>query len=175
MDLWYINIFIAAIVILLIVSILAYIRSKRSLKRIGLRGNEVYADMEIRAQTSLYSETLGLVGKPDRITRQGNEIIVWEFKSRAAPAIPFDSHIMQLAAYAILAEEKFKTKVSKGIIRYSNKTFEIAIDKALKERVIEIVKEIQRYPPQGQVYRNHNDKARCLKCEYREICKYSLI
>ncbi|MGC8497077.1 MAG: CRISPR-associated protein Cas4 [Thermoplasmata archaeon] len=175
MDLWNIYVFIAVILILLILSILAYIHSKRSLKRIGLRGNEIYADMEIRAQTSLYSETLGLVGKPDRITRQGNEIIVWEFKSREAPAIPFNSHIMQLAAYAILAEEKFKTKVDRGFIRYSNRTFEIEIDSTLKERVIELIKEIQRYPPKGQLYRNHNDRARCLKCEYREICKYSLI
>lgn len=175
MDIWNIYLFIAIIVVILAFLILVYISSKRSLKKIGLRGNEIYADMEIRAQSSLYSESLGLVGKPDRITKRGTEIIVWEFKSREAPSIPFDSHIMQLTAYAILAEEKFKTKVSKGIIRYSNKTFDVAIDKELKERAIELIREIQRYPSQGQLYRNHNEKARCLKCEYREVCKYSLI
>lgn len=175
MDFRNIYIFILIIIIVLIASILVYVSSKRKLKRIGIRGNEIYADMEIRADSALYSEPLGLVGKPDRITRKGNELIVWEFKSREAPAIPFDSHILQLAAYAILVEDKYKTTVSKGIIRYSNRTFDIKIDRALKERVIETIREIQRFPPQGQMYRNHGERARCLKCEYREVCKFSLI
>jgi CRISPR-associated exonuclease Cas4 len=175
MDIWNIYLFIAIIIVILAILILVYIRSKKALKKMGLRGNELYTDMETRAQSSLYSESLGLVGKPDRITKRGGEIIIWEFKSREAPTIPFDSHIMQLTAYAMLAEEKFNTNVSKGIIRYSNKTFKIAINKELKERAMELIREIQRYPPQGQLYRNHNDKARCMKCEYREVCKYSLI
>ena len=67
-----------------------------------------------------------LTGKPDYVIKHDDgSLIPVEYKSAKAPNQPYESHIMQLAAYCALIESHFGTRPAYGIIRYSDRSFNI--------------------------------------------------
>ena len=87
----------------------------RQRKRSGLpAGSVVYSDTAEWQETEepLRSRRYGLVGRPDYLVqmRDGGRrfVVPVEVKSRARPARPYDSHILQLAAYCLLVEDNLR-------------------------------------------------------------------
>ena len=51
---------------------------------------------------------------------------------------------MQLAAYCVLVEREFGERPPYGLLRYRNRTFEIAFTHQLESEVLELISTIRR-------------------------------
>ena len=139
-------------------------------------GRVIYIDTKQwgKVEKPLYDPELRLTGKPDYLLSQGKQVIPVELKSRQAPAIPYDSHIYQLAAYCLLVEHEYGTRPTHGIIHYANKNFAIDFTTELEGSILEIIRAMQARTSRAQVDRSHQDGKRCQHCGYRSICDQSL-
>jgi CRISPR-associated exonuclease Cas4 len=163
-------IFLAVFILLLAALILA-VSSRAARKRSGIpEGRILHADSEKRLdlRKTFFSPRLMLAGRPDAVLVDGGWHIPVEIKIREPPENPFESHIMQLAAYCFLLEEA-GYRVREGVLVYKGKKvkeFRIPYTDELKARLILIVDEMRRIggiPP-----RIHSRK--CETCSVREHC-----
>ncbi|MEE4194865.1 MAG: CRISPR-associated protein Cas4 [Anaerolineae bacterium] len=141
-------------------------------------GRVVYDDSSRKggeASKPLYSARLGLSGKPDYIVQQHGVPIPVEVKSRRAPRTPYDSHLYQLAAYCMLVEEQLGIRPPYGLIRYSDRTFQIDFTAALEEELLAVLGEMRKEKVSIAPPRSHDDPARCAGCGFREVCEERLI
>ena len=74
-------------------------------QELRLEGNVVYQDAGLKSEV-LVSHALGLKGKPDLLTKVDNVVIPVD-KKRGRKKRPFDSQVLQLAAYCALVEERY--------------------------------------------------------------------
>ncbi len=117
----------------------------------------------------LRSVALGLVGMVDELVFMPDEVIPVDYKMSAWLG---DNHILQITAYALLAEETFHLPAKRGYVyllkgkRYAM----VEITAALRDEVLAAIAEIDRIrrteymPPPPQ---NTN---KCLVCEFRRFC-----
>ena len=109
---------------------------------------------------------MGYPGRPDRIVKTENGIVPVELKSGTAPKLgPHEAHLAQLAVYCLLLEEQFRTTVSEGIIKYSDRPVSVKFDARTRAwilRLIEEVRETKRH--NGRPKRSHNHAGRCRGC-----------
>ena len=117
------------------------------------------------SELKIESPSLGLKGRIDRI-KINSKITPYEIKSREQS---YDSDKIQLAAYALLLEEKFKTKIDSGTLELLGKTEEVILDKEIKERVLELAEEIRNLSenPPPPMLSNFN---KCKSCTLRVDC-----
>lgn len=118
------------------------------------------------------SERLGLQGTVDMIVKIEDEFIVVEFKETEAPKRIPDGHIYQVAAYALLVEEKFKTIIRRLIIHYSknNKTIEVPLTDNIRNHVHWITKKIQKILSR-EILPMARPSSKCNSCGYNWICR----
>ena len=150
---------------------------RRQRGRSGLpAGSVVYSDTGEWQETeeALRSRRYGLVGRPDYLVqvRDGGRRVVVpvEVKSRARPARPYDSHVLQLGAYCLLVEDNFGAAPPYGLLRYADATLEIPFTDELRRRVLEAADEIRRARRAPEVRRSHGEPRRCAACGYRLAC-----
>ena len=101
-------------------------------------------------------------------------IIPAEVKSGYAPRNPYDSHVMQLAAYCLLVESTYGDRPPYAILRYRNRTFKLPFTPELEEEVCDLITEIRRCKTREDVPRSHKNPARCASCGYRQVCDQRL-
>ena len=90
---------------------------------------------------TLRSSQLGLVGRPDRIIRDGGSIVIEEWKSSRAVRW---SHVAQLGVYFLLAAERFGVEPSHGVIVCGDGSrHRVENTPELRERVLEIAGQIR--------------------------------
>ena len=120
---------------------------------------------ELRLESSL----LGLRGRADRveIVKSTNEIIPYEVKNREEKV--YHSDEIQLAAYALLLEEHYKTKVTRAFIESGNNKQEIPITEELRKEVLELIEKIRNMENQAPPAMQSNFK-KCQSCEFQEEC-----
>ena len=124
---------------------------------------------------ALYDPKLGLAGKPDYLVYVNGTPVPVEVKSGRTPTAPYDSHIIQLAAYCYLVEVTTGKEPPYGLLRYPQETFEIDYTPELRAELLELVEAIRadsrrRTPPE----RSHENARRCSGCGYRETCDQRL-
>jgi len=129
------------------------------------KGREIWEHLspKYKAEFSLISENLGIKGRIDRVSF-GKEILPFEIKTRSKQNI-YDSDKIQLAAYALLLEDKFKKNIEKGIIELGNKQQEILLDSNLKSQVIELAEKVRNI--QGEF---PSSFSKCQSCGIKEEC-----
>lgn len=162
---------------LLVLALFLFYLARRTRAATGLpRGRVIYADTGRWEQLAqpLVSRRLGLIGRPDYLVADGLDVLPAEVKSHAAPAQPYPSHVMQLAAYCALVAETYGRRPSHGILRYANTTFEIPFTPALETRLSEILTAMRADLAAGDAPRDHDDPRRCRACAYRDLCPESL-
>ena len=92
----------------------------------------------------LYSERLKLVGRPDRIVRQGPFFIPEEWKPSAKRAYPGDR--LQLGLYLLLIEERFGVRPPFGVVVICNgKRIEVENTEKLRAEVLSIADQIRNH------------------------------
>ena len=115
--------------------VLAFLLRRHAVKRLaalGLAGEVIYSDNEATDEV-LVSHRHGLTGKPDYISREGEELIPVERKSRSVSATgAYEGEILQVAAYCLLVEERSGKPVRRGKILYQNRSIEVLFDDQLR-------------------------------------------
>ena len=168
---------IPTVVILISLALILFGISRLLSKRTGIPdGRIIYSDPGAweKAQKPLYDASIGLTGRPDYLIKKGNQIIPAEVKSSWAPRSPYDSHILQLAAYCVLVESTYGQRPPYGLLRYKNRTFKIKFTSDLEERVLEKINVIRKQKNKEDAPRSHNQLNRCARCGYRNICDQRL-
>lgn len=125
-------------------------------------------------QRPLVSRRLGLSGKPDYLLERRGALIPVEVKpGRRAPA-PYDSDLMQLAAYCVLVEETSGSAPPYGLLRYAEQTFRLDYTPAVRERLLDLLDEMHGLLEADDAERSHDDPRRCAGCGFRDVCDDSL-
>ncbi len=164
--------FLAGILAVIAIILLWHANKQRSQSGIPL-GRIVYDDSGARKrllERPLFEPTLGITGKPDYLVENKGQLIPVEVKSSAAPAQPYDNHIMQLAAYCYLVDKTLHRRPTHGIIRYRNRSFAMDYTEELEASFLALVSELRQVEKDGEADRSHNIQARCMGCGYRSSC-----
>lgn len=162
---------------LILIGILLVAWSERRRQAAGLpRGRLISTDMGDWGplEGPLYDRHLALTGKPDYLVENGEALIPVEVKSTQAPPAPYDSHILQLAAYCLLVESHYGRRPPYGILRYANRTFAIDYTPVLEAELLGVIDQMRLLERKRSVDRSHEQPARCAGCGYRELCDQRL-
>ncbi len=168
---------IALVLLLLLVGTVLLWLARRLRARSGLpAGRVVAADVGTwrRLGRPLVSRRYGLTGRPDYVVADGADLIPVEVKSARAPARPYASHVLQLAAYCLLVAETSGRRPPYGILRYADRTFQIPYTQELEEQLLEVLEAMREDLAAGDAPRRHQDPRRCAACGYREVCEEAL-
>jgi len=170
------------IIALLLISLTLFWTARHQRASIGLPGGRIiYEDMQTWHKTSesLYDPILGLTGKPDYLIERENTVIPVEIKSSQPPNSPYDSHIMQLAAYCLLVERAIGKRPHYGILHYQptaneKRTFAVDFTPQLEHGILDVLVEMRSFERKKDVDRSHAIVARCQNCGYKHTCDRSL-
>lgn len=136
-------------------------------------GEVIYSDHGtwFRQQEPLFSENLGLTGRPDYLV-QGYDgaIIPVEIKSGLAPPEPHPGHIMQLAAYCLLVDEVYGERPTYGILQYRDRAFAIDYTDQIEEDILDLLADMREDLFASDVDRHHDEWSRCAGCSVRDYC-----
>lgn len=149
-------------------------RSRRLREKSGLpQGDVVYEDVSGLAQQPLFSNKLGLAGKPDYLLRDPQRhLIPVEVKSGYAPrdGHPYESHLLQLAAYFFLIEDALHSAAPYGLIRYRNRTLRVANSAELRTQLMDVIAQMRTLLVRGAAHRHHEQLQRCARCSMAHAC-----
>jgi CRISPR-associated exonuclease Cas4 len=169
---------LSIVLALLLLAILFFWQSNRQRQTAGMpSGRVIYTDTRGwgKVEKPLFSQALGLTGKPDYLIEQNGQIIPVEVKSGRAPEAPYDSHIYQLASYCLLVEKTYGKRPPYGIIHYNNRDFAIDYTQELESSLMELLAEMKRDERKREVPRSHEQASRCARCGFRNVCDQSLV
>ena len=182
----------AAFLLLACVALAAHLAARGRARATGLPAGElVYGDTGFavgklapvrlndegeRQERALVSRRHGLTGRPDYLVRTRDGIIPVEAKSARRPAggRPYDSHLLQLAAYCLLVEDALGARVPFGVVRYADGEVRVDYTDELRETLLETLEEIREARAARDVHRSHDERRRCASCGYRDVCDESL-
>lgn len=151
--------------------------AQRGQKESGLpEGRVVYTDTGAwgRVERPLFSREFLITGKPDYLVSAEGAVIPVEVKSSRAPAQPYASHVLQLAAYCLLVEQQTQQRPPHGIIKYADRAFEVDYTSDLEDELLETLDCMRADLEAGDTSRNHAEPARCQACGYRDQCDQRL-
>ena len=164
--------------VLFIVAVIFFVQSSRQRREAGLPGGRViYTDTRAwdKVEKPLFSNELGLTGKPDYLVEQNGKLIPVEVKTGRVPDAPYDLHIFQLAVYCLLVEKTYGKRPPYGIIHYSNRDFAVDYTSQLELALLDHLADMRRDELRKDVPRSHEDTARCRRCGFRKVCDQSLV
>ena len=180
------------LVILAAVAVAARIVARGRARRTGLpAGRLIYGDTGApvgrvapvtlneegeRQERPLVSRRHGLTGRPDYLVRTREGVVPVEAKSTRRPAsgVPYDSHLMQLAAYCLLVEDGLAEPVPYGVVRYRDGEVRVDYTPELRAALLDLLDEMRAERDAGEVHRSHEEPPRCAACSYRDACDEAL-
>ncbi|HIQ30230.1 MAG TPA: CRISPR-associated protein Cas4 [Candidatus Caldiarchaeum subterraneum] len=131
--------------------------------------------VRVLRNVALASERLRIVGKLDflLLTRFGEYVPVEvKWAETAGGRVKWD-HKMQLASYALLVEERFKTTVKRGYAYYlrEHKLTEVPLHEGIKRLATEMIEEIHEMLERERDPGIRVSISKCLSCGYRAFCR----
>jgi len=148
---------------------LTFSQAARNLKKeLHIKGDIEYVDMD--GSKLLTSERYGVSGRPDYVLLVEGSPIPVEEKTGRVPKGPLFSHILQVATYCLLLEEKTGKNVPYGILKYGAYQHVIEFDDALKNTLLQKIQEMRDIADGKPAHRNHNRPNKCAGCSRKEIC-----
>lgn len=171
--------------ILLVLSLLTFVlalilflaaRAQRAHTGLPWDARIIYTDTGAwqKVERPLVSRRYGLIGKPDYIVTQHGAMIPIEVKPHRRARVPYDSDVLQLAAYALLVEENFGTQVQAGWLKYREHVFQVPITPELRTRLDNVLSAMRRDRVARDIARSHNEPRRCNACGLRNACGQAL-
>jgi len=115
-----------------------------------------------------------LTGKPDYLVEQNGRLLPVEVKPNRSAPQPYDSDVLQLAAYCLLVEETYGQRPAHGLIRYRNQTFAVDYTPQLREMLLDTLDAMRRDAIAQNVDRSHRQAGRCRARGFRADCEQSL-
>ncbi|MGH7320333.1 MAG: CRISPR-associated protein Cas4 [Candidatus Rokuibacteriota bacterium] len=136
------------------------------------RGFRAYGvrDGERRFSVWLRSDRLGLSGKLDLLVLTPDACYPVDFKDTEGGVRR--NHRVQLAAYALLAEEAFGRPAPEGFIYLVpvRQVVRVPLEDADREAVVRALADIRRMIGEQRMPEPTPVRARCQACEYRNFC-----
>jgi CRISPR-associated exonuclease Cas4 len=142
------------------------------------RGEVLYEDASGQAKEQFFSKRLLMAGKPDYLMKdRSGDLIPVEVKSSNAPRAgrPYESNLMQLAAYFLILEDVLERPTPYGLIRYRNRTLRVANTDELRARLMEVIAQMRGLMARGGARRSHNRPQRCSRCSVAHACNERLV
>jgi CRISPR-associated exonuclease Cas4 len=141
---------------------------QRLLQSHGIEGT-LYTEYPVR------SKSLGIYGRVDAVVVADKRVHVVEVKldtSKSRMKRKAFHHLVQLAAYAIAAEETFHKPLGRAMIAVlsRNKIIEVPVTPRLRKTVVSIVNELRRYIIEQKLPPRTPRRQRCNSCFYRKFC-----
>jgi CRISPR-associated exonuclease Cas4 len=161
---------------LVLVALLILVWGLRVRARTGLPWAPVsYSDTGWRAlEKPLLARRIGLVGKPDYLIELRGVTIPVELKpGRTAPR-PYESDLMQLAAYCVLVEETRGAAPPYGLLRYADQTFRLDYTPRVRAELLALIDEMRDALTDADCDRSHDDIYRCRGCGFLAQCEQAL-
>lgn len=155
----------AAALVLGLLGLLLVLASWLGRKAQGLGSGKTIALDNVR----LFSEVYGLVGRPDRMIRDGDDIIPEEWKSSKRVS---DGHRLQLGTYFILLEEKYEKRPPFGwVVLGDGSRVRVENTDELRSKVLAIAEQIrERRRTIGEEIPVRQPAWKCWKCGQRGSC-----
>ncbi len=136
----------------------------------------VYRDTGGRVpEKPLMARKLGLVGKPDYLLELRGQLIPVEVKPGRRATQPYDSDLMQLAAYCVLVEESSGQAPPYGLLRYAERTFRMDYSPRVRDELLDMLDEMRATLEDDDCTRSHDEAARCTACGFRNVCEDSIV
>ncbi|HWQ14262.1 MAG TPA: CRISPR-associated protein Cas4 [Roseiflexaceae bacterium] len=161
---------------LLLLALLALAWALRLRGRTGLPWAPVrYQDTGGRApEKPLVARHLGLVGRPDYLLELHGRSVPVEVKPGRHAAAPYESDLMQLAAYCVLVEETTGVAPPYGLLRYAGRTFRLDYTPRVREELLALLEEMRAALYEPDCPRSHEDAHRCRVCGFFAQCDAAL-
>lgn len=163
---------------LLLLAALLWAGGNRRRTESGLPPGEViYSDTGAWRANShvLHAADLRLAGKPDYLVEQADgRIIPVEVKSGTAPTRPWPGQVLQLAAYCLLVDATFSVRPTHGILQYQDRAFAIDYTPELEADLLDLLDEMRATGADDDVWPDHNQPQRCVRCGVRDACDLRL-
>jgi CRISPR-associated exonuclease Cas4 len=161
---------------LLMLALLACIWGLQLRSRTGLPWAPViYQDTGGYApEKPLFARRLGLVGKPDYLLELRGQIIPVEVKPGRHTPQPYESDLMQLAAYCVLVEETYDAAPPYGLLRYAERTFRLDYTAQIRDDLLAVLGEMREVLAGQDCDRSHDEPRRCVNCGFFEQCDQAL-
>ncbi len=161
---------------LLMVAFLVWLWALRMRRGTGLPWVPVsYQDTGGRTpEKPLMARKLGLVGKPDYLIEVRGQTVPVEVKPGRRAERPYESDLMQLAAYCVLVEETSGAAPPYGLLRYATRTFRLDYTEQLRDDVLALLDEMRDALGDVDCERSHDEARRCLGCGFFEQCDQAL-
>lgn len=159
--------------LLLILGLLLLMVALRLRRASGLPWGRVkMADTGGWRQTNqpLVSRRYGLVGKPDYLVETRAGLIPVEVKPSRTAKAPYESDLMQLAAYCLLVEDSTNQPPPYGLLRYASQTFRMPYTADVRADVLAVLDEMQQDRDADDVARSHQQPPRCGSCGFYTKC-----
>ncbi len=146
----------------------ADLEHRRTLRTYGLQTGERHLGV------ALQSERLGLSGRLDMaivISDPPREVIPVEFK-HTTPARLGMNHKYQLAAYALLVEERWERPVRRGFVYFipEKRAQEVPVTPGMRRHVHRTLAALRRQIASETIPPPTPHRGRCTDCEYRRYC-----
>lgn len=141
----------------------------------GLKGRALWEAItpKLRPEFSVSSKKLGVRGKVDLVEVYPTTLRPVELKSGPVPhrGVWHEQRI-QVAAYALLLEERFGTPVTRGAVRYleSGEQREVPVNPFLKQEVIQLLDRITKTLKTPAVPPQITNLKKCAACGLRDPC-----
>lgn len=123
-----------------------------------------------RAEQPMTSHRYRLTGKLDYVLETRTGLIPVEVKPGRQATTPYESDLMQLAAYCLLIEDSTGNPPPYGLLRYAANTFRVPYTPAIRATLIELLAEIRQDRGADDVARSHHQRPRCRACGFYDIC-----
>jgi CRISPR-associated exonuclease Cas4 len=148
-----------------LLGVLLVVLAFRGRQALGFAGGKTVALDDV----TLFSERLKLVGRPDRIVRQGETLIPEEWKSAKRVN---QGHKLQLGTYFLLIEDEFGVRPPFGVIVLGDgKRVEVKNTEALRLEVLAIAEKIRQHRRNiAEEIPVRQPPAKCRACGQRGNC-----
>ena len=164
----------AALLLLLLALIAAWIFLRRFAKRAGIpAGEQIYQDTEITESPAppLRSERLRLLGRPDYLISRSEGVVPVEVKHCRCPSSgPYESHLGQLYGYCLLVEDALNTIVPYGVLRYTDREVRMPFGRQERDWIHEVIAKIAEATRHLEIAPMPDSPQRCRSCSIRSSC-----
>lgn len=161
---------------LLLLALLMGLWALRLRRKTGLPWAPVrYSDTRRHViEKPLFARRLGLTGKPDYLIEQRGCLIPVEVKPGRMANRPYESDLMQLAAYCLLVEETSGTAPPYGLLRYAEHTFRLDYTPDVRDELLLTLDEMRAALDDDDCDRSHDEPQRCFSCGFFSQCEAAL-
>ena len=152
-------------------------RTKQVIKETGYLGKKLKEYLTPwKTEMNVKSEKLGIRGRIDAVYREDDRIFPVEIKTGRPPTYVWDSDKLQLAAYAMMLEERFDTNIPHGFVEYTqvNEKRPIVIDAKLRRQVFDVRDKVLDII-EGRACPQPKDTKKCESCGFYEVCYGSVV